>query len=566
MASESRKRYLELMYIILYVMSVLKMSKDIDDTKVDFKTALLMVDDIKKDIEISRDDIATVAKTADEMTLTFENNEELKQILNSVKDFYDSWVIYYKNSERSIDELIMSGGGYDNNVIKHPENTKSVNEFINEKGIEVINKYVEDIHNKIKDYNFSDDDKVIQSILKSLKNFNKCGNTIDEEVSVNGFYSAFKDKTLVELVLFLYNKELSVARYLNTIINKLMDTAELSSPKFDNFEIIVIPKKETVIAGKNYEATIFLNAKDYVKIDGEEPIIKINGTRVNTENYIANIVYPTSRKVDFDKDGKHEVNLKIEYYQKNPFSNKDIELEKNVKFTIINKNEIEGTVATTNIFLKQCSNNFNIKNEDPELNDNITYSIEGGRIISVKNIDRYNTNLVVYPTADECKIIVKNNNEEIKSFVNNVSEPEMPNFDFLINGNQIIDQVELYSDNIDDVSIDVLNDLNFESKYPLDSTNVVKDWVIEFKDNNKKTFHTISVANSNTYNFSDNDKTLINSRCKYIYIRVNNVVRQHKDSENSNNIEEIPLIKPFEILARQIKVLHRPKTMLRRNR
>ena len=564
MASEFRKRYLEFMYIFL--VATVHLNKEKGGVETNFGIALSIVDDIKKDIEISRNDIDAVVKTADEMTLTFENNEELKQILNSVKDFYDSWVIYYKNSERSINELIMSGGGYDNNVIKHPENTKSVNEFINEKGIDVINKYVEDIHNKIKDYNFSDDDKVIQSILKSLKNFDKCGNTIDEEVSANDFYNAFKDKTLVELVLFLYNKELSVARYLNTIINKLMDTAGLSSPKFDNFEIIVIPKKETVIAGKNYEATIFLNAKDYVKIDGEEPIIKINGTRVNTENYIANIVYPTSRKVDFDKDGKHEVNLKIEYYQKNPFSNKDIELEKNVKFTIINKNEIEGTVATTNIFLKQCSNNFNIKNEDPELNDNITYSIEGGRIISVKNIDRYNTNLVVYPTADECKIIVKNNNEEIKSFVNNVSEPEMPNFDFLINGNQIIDQVELYSDNIDDVSIDVLNDLNFESKYPLDSTNVVKDWVIEFKDNNKKTFHTISVANSNTYNFSDSDKTLINSRCKYIYIRVNNVVRQHKDSENSNNIEEIPLIKPFEILARQIKVLHRPKTMLWRKR
>ena len=129
----------------------------------------------------------------------------------------------------------------------------------------------------------------------------------------------------------------------------------------------------------------------------------------------------------------------------------------------------------------------------------------------------------------------------------------MPNFDFLINGNQIVDQMELNSDNISNVTIDVLNDLTFESKYPLVFTNSVKDWVIEFKDKSKKAFHIISVTNSNTYNFSDSDKVLIDSKYKNIYNRVNNVVRQNKECENNNNTEEIPLIKPFKILLKQIR-------------
>ena len=565
MASESRKRYLELMYIVLYVMSI--KTEKVDLKKMGLEVTLSMINDLRRDIEISCEDIDSMAKSANEMELTFNNNEELKQISENIKDFYNTWMSYYKNSERKTEELIISAGGYNNNKsIKHPENTRSVNEFIKEKNIEIIKKYVEDISNKINECNFPKEDKIIQNILKSLKNFEICDDGTSDDIFLNSFNNKFNNKPLAELVHFLYSKEYSISLYAKMIIDRLIKAAELNSPTFDNFELIVIPKKETVIAGKNYEATVFLNAKDYVKIDGEEPIVKVNGTKVNTENYVANIVYPTSRDVKFDKDGKHEMTLKIEYFQKNPFSNKDIELEKDVKFTVINKNEIEGSIATTNILLKQCSNNFNIKNEDPELNNNITYSIEGGRIISVKNIDRYNTNLVVYPTADECKIIVKNNNEEIKSFVNNVTEPEMPTFDFLVNGNQIVDQMELYSDNISDITIDVLNDLTFESNYPLDSTNSIKDWVIELKDDYKKTFNTISITNNNTYNFSDSDKALIDSRCKYIYIRVNNVVRQHKDSETSNNIEEIPLIKPFEILARQIKVLHRPKNMPRRNR
>ena len=57
-----------------------------------------------------------------------------------------------------------------------------------------------------------------------------------------------------------------------------------------------------------------MNAKDYVKVEGEEPTIKVKGTKVNTENYNASITYPTSRKIEFDKEGKHEVTLKIENF------------------------------------------------------------------------------------------------------------------------------------------------------------------------------------------------------------------------------------------------------------
>lgn len=525
-----------------------------DYMKADFQNALAQIHDLKKNINISYEDISSLIKTTDEMTETFRNNEEFKKVSNEIKDFYNTWIIYHKNSEKKAEELILSGGGYDENKeIKCPENVESVNTFIKENQLDSIKRHIDELYNKISNYSFTRNDKVVQGIQELLKNF-------DKEI--------FNDKPLVEFLYSLYSKEYYISSYVRMIIDRLLKSVNMSSPEFNNFELIVIPKKETVIAGKNYEATVYLNAKEYTKIDGEEPVVKVNGVPVETKNYIANIVYPTSREVEFDKNGKHVITLKIEYFQKNPFSNKDIELKKNVKFTVVKKDIIEGTIQTSNILLKQCSNNFTIRNEDPELNNNVTYDVKGGRIISIDNIDRYTTNLTIYPTGDECEIIVKNDNQEIKRFKNKTTEPEMPFFDFLINDNQVVNQMELNSNDISDISIDVINNSDFETRYPLDSVNVVKDWTIELKDNNKKTFNTISVTGTDRYTFKTDDKLLLNSgKCKYVYIRVNNVVRQHRDSKNSNNVEEIPLIKPFEILARQINVSHAKKRQNnRRNR
>ena len=558
--SGSRKRYLEFMYIFLYVMVILNGDKKEDSARIDFKTTLAQIYDLKKDIEISCEDISSLMKVADGMSESFENNEELKKVSEEVKSFYDMWENYHKNTEKKTEELILSGGGYDDNMeIKNPENTESVTLFIKENHFDTIKKYVEDIYNKINDYDFSKDDKAIQGILKALKYFEFFGSKAENEDTLKEFSETFANKTLAELVYFLYIREYSMSLYTKIVLDKLMKTAELSAPAFNSFELIVIPKRETVIAGKNYEATVYLNAKDYVKVEGEEPIVKVNGVQVDTEKYVANIVYPTSRKMEFDEEGKHVVNLKIEYFQKNPYSNNDIELEKIVKFTVINKNEFEGQTKTANIFYKHCSNEFIIKNEDPELNNSVTYDVRGGRIISMNNIDRNNTSLVIYPTSDDCEIIVKNNNEEVRRFKNKTTETPMPIFDFYVNDRQIVDQMELYDDDIQSMSIEVSNEEEFEKKYPLDSVNVVKDWTIEFKNSKKKTFHTISVTNSEQYQFTADDKRKIARECSYIYIRANNIVRQHKDSKGSSNIEEIPLIKPYELLARNIKILHKRK-------
>ncbi len=80
----------------------------------------------------------------------------------------------------------MSGRGYNNNVIKHPENKKSVNEFINGKNIMILKEYEEDMCNKINDYNFPKNDKIIKNILESLNNFEIYGNKLNDKMTVKG--------------------------------------------------------------------------------------------------------------------------------------------------------------------------------------------------------------------------------------------------------------------------------------------------------------------------------------------------------------------------------------------
>ena len=83
----------------------------------------------------------------------------------------------------------------------------------------------------------------------------------------------FKNKKLVDLLFYLYNEELNISSYMRIIFDKIMKGVDLTHPNFENFDLIVIPKKDVIVAGKNYEAEVFLNVKDYVKIEGEEPIV-----------------------------------------------------------------------------------------------------------------------------------------------------------------------------------------------------------------------------------------------------------------------------------------------------
>ena len=557
-----REKFIELMYVLLYVMLMMKESEEHGEN---YDEKLQRIEDLKRNITIYCTNIASVLETANERSKSFENNDQFKKKFDDVIKVHDIWKSYHDKSEELAKKAIEEGGGYDeNNKIKTPQDIISVNNFVNENRIEELKKYINDISSEVKE--ISEDDETMLKILEELNYFGisrvvKEGddkNVIEEPL--------FKNKKLVDLLFYLYNEELNISSYMRIIFDKIMKGVDLTHPNFENFDLIVIPKKDVIVAGKNYEAEVFLNVKDYVKIEGEEPIITVNNTQIGVNNGVGIISIPTSRDIEFDEDGKCVIKLKINYSQKNPFSDKNIEIEKEVAFTVINKNEIEGQIDVNKVFYKHCSNKYVIKNTDPDPNVNITYNIEGGKIENINVKSQSETELIIFPNSDNCKLFVLKNGVVSTEFDFATMDIPDPTYDFFVGDSTLYpDKLNTVRDiDLDDVSIDVICNELFSKSYPLDSKFAVKDWVIEMTDNKGNQLLSKTVKDLNSIVFDDNEKNVIKSNnCKFVNIKVNNIVRYHKQNENVTP-DEIPLFKPGEFLTRKIEVIHKKNTKKKR--
>lgn len=555
-----REKFIELMYVLLYVMLMMKETEEVGVENYDEK--LQRIEDIKRNITIYCTNIASVLDTAVERSKSFENNENFKKKFDDVIRVHDIWKSYHEKSEEFAKKAIEDGGGYDeNNKIKVPQDLVSVDNFVKENKIEELKKYITDISNEVKD--ISEDDETMLKILEELKYFgvNKIVNrdpNSNEDVEV----PLFKDKKLVDLLYYLYNEELNISSYMRIIFDKLMKGIELTHPNFENFELIVIPKKDVIVAGKNYEATVFLNVKDYVKIENEEPVITVNGNPINVTNGVGIISIPTKKNLEFDEEGKCTISYRVKYTQRNPYSDKNIEVEKDFAFNVINKNEIEGQIDVSKVFYKSCSNKYIIKNLDPDPNVNITYNIEGGNIEKTDVKSQTETELTIFPTSDKCKLLVIKDGEVSNTFEFVTMDIPDPSYDFYV-GDSVLypDKInEMRDSDLDDISIDVLCNELFSKSYPLDSVFAVKNWVIEFTDAKGNQLGSKSVKDSNTAIFDDNEKDIIKlNNCKFITVKVSNIIRYHKKDENSKP-EEIELFKPGEFLTRKIEVIHKKNT------
>ena len=552
-----REKFIELMYVLLYVMLMMKESEENGDN---YTEKLQRIEDIKRNITIYCANIASVLETANERSKSFENNELFKKKFDDVIRVHDIWKSYHDRSEELAKKAIEDGGGYDeNNKIKTPQDLISVSNFVSENRIEELKKYINEISSEVKQ--ISDDDETMLKILEELNYFGVKKNIEDGEKGDKNDSDGnlFKNKKLVDLLFYLYNEELNISSYMRIIFDKIMKGVDLTHPNFEKFELIVIPKKDVIVAGKNYEAEVFLNVKDYVKIEGEEPLITVNNSQIGVNNGVGIISIPTSRDIEFDEDGKCVMKYNVKYTQKNPYSDKNIEVEKDITFTVINKNEIEGQLDVNKVFYKHCSNKYVIKNTDPDPNVNITYSMEGGRIENINVKSQSETELILFPNSDKCKLYVLKNGVVSTEFDFATMDIPDPSYDFYV-GDSVLypEKINTVRDiDLDDISIDVICNELFSKLYPLDSKFAVKDWIIEITDNKGNQLASKSIKDTNSIVFDDNEKNIIKSKnCKFINIKVNDILRYHKQNEDSAP-EEIPLFKPGEFLTRKIEVIHK---------
>ena len=551
-----REKFIELMYVLLYVMFMMASQNVVDD----IGDKLLKVDEFKRNIEISCSDIDSIVEKAKNNIRLFNNSANIKKNFENVVNIFKIWEKYKIDNEEEIIKMIDEAGGYkEDNNLKSPDNKDVVLNFINNGNFTNIKKRVNDIIDKINEYDFLKKDDIFVKINSELNNFlvSDIANQGDNITEKNE--NIFSGKRLIDVLYYLYYKELNISSYIRIILDKMFNNIVLDHPNFDKFDLIVVPKSNKIIAGNDYEATIFLNAKDYFKIENEEPEIKVDGINIKVKDYIGNFVFPTSRNFNFDENGECKITLNVEYFQKNPFSDKDIILKKNINFTVIRKDEVEGRIDVLNKFYKKCLNKYILKVEDHELKKELEFRFSGGNLISVnKDKSSNEVELVLYPTEDNCYLSVLSNSREINKFNFIAIDTPMPTLDILVNYKQIVDGVEFDAKDLQNIFIDVINDENFEISYPLDSTNSIKYWYIEIKDHDKRTIKTIEVRDSNSYEFSISDMEFLNNKkCAYLYIRVKDIFREHRDVEGGEVKDSIALLSPFEIFGKQIKILHK---------
>ena len=345
---------------------------------------------------------------------------------------------------------------------------------------------------------------------------------------------SFDDTALITALLYLSQNKEKVIITTDIIYTKLIDTLTVEEYIFDKYELIIIPKSDVVFAGKDYEADVFLN----VKIPTTTPEITVDGNKINIKDNIGKIKIKTSRKINFDKEGKYKQTADVHFKQKNPENNKNIELEKKISFVIINKQNIECKNNFSESLYKFCANNYTILNHDPDDSSKITFSVDYGEIKELSKTYSEHS-LLIYPTGDTCTLSVLNDDITVfnKTFV--VRDAPMPKIDVVINDKIYSENSFFKAEDLREVGIHIIPNEDFATTHPDENTYKVNRWDILFYKN-KKIINSISIENEDVYNLRNNKDLLLS--CDKIIIQIKQIQRINYKQEKINIFEDGEII------------------------
>ena len=350
----------------------------------------------------------------------------------------------------------------------------------------------------------------------------------------------FKNLTLVEALLKLSQKQLQAVIYNESLLQNLVSKVAGTKNSLDSFDIIVTPKHNVVVPGEDFEADIRLVANNsFVR-----PKYKINNKDIDVIDGIGKIKIPSPKNIVFDANGisRQSFNVKVEQYD--PYTNKDIVVNKEVKYDITKKSNIDGQYATMESLYRHCGNKYKVRNLAPEINSDISFKFKGGEYkILNSNQDEYE--LLLIPNDDVCYLHVYNKSKEIEKFKFNVVDVKIPTVSILFNSRNTINGEEIQLQKMHNVEIHVLADEYFKNHFNNESEYKVKHFSIIFCSGQNIVKQ--ESVNGERYSFGNEDNNLID--IDRLIIRIDNIVRV-----NCNKIE-IPVLKNGAYFDRNFKVL-----------
>lgn len=494
-----------------------------------------------------------------EKNIDFPHCSKIKNTIEKTKDFCNS-------VDKTKEKLIKENGGYDKkNNIKNPKGKRTARTTLEEINIILNGSYKEPSQEDNNNKNTAEENKKLENtslkkeakekislrgIKRKIRKKTKEKNIIPEEEEKENYKKKkegkLKKKTLIELLAELEKKKNEILLACLMEINKIEKKIEENKWDVGSFDILIKPEKNIIKQNEQYKAQVHLVAKntnEKIQVDGQD--IKDNS-----------IVLPPKQNIVFDNKGLSKQSVNVNYNFKSPFNNKTISLSKKVDFSISNGKDIEGQHALIEALYKNCDNLYSVRNLDPERNNDISFSFEGGscNIIKKEN-DKFTLTLV--PTEDKGILHILNSKKEIDKIEFNVREIGKPKIDVVVNNKIAVENSMFDAEDINNIMLTSTANEGFKDKFPNESYYEVQKFTIYFCKGNKA-IHTKEVR-GNIYNLSAEEKKHIRSAKKMI-IKTDSIKRLYIDpNTKSKKTKENNILSGGEVFSRTVTLKSKEK-------
>ena len=325
-----------------------------------------------------------------------------------------------------------------------------------------------------------------ESIAQDAKNHPKYRNKPDQ-VNKDFANLNFSNAPLVAALATISELENSILSIERVILGSIAENIHLQDYKVGQLIPMVKTNSNYVVAGKNYEANLFLSAQ----LASETP-----------EMYLGN----TSLKID--ENGMGKINFKVQggAYGDDGTLKKSwvgkIKVKKpdgsDTTYTIeqeyiVAKPTLQFQAASVQSLYYNCGNNMNLSVPELGLEFNPSYKVEGGKL------EQGNTrgNFVILPTSNKVKVKVSTDGIYIGEKVFNVKKVPLPRIEVKKGIQPINPQRGISSSEIKSLRFIVTPDQNFEEFLPKDAQYKITKWEATLANGSRRKGSSINSSGHN---------------------------------------------------------------------
>ncbi len=365
-----RQRMINLMYLVLTALLALQVSSTIIDKFIFLNSSL------EQALVAARDASTNALEALKKRVEKEGNSDEGRQAIKRAEDLKKKTAEMITEIDKIKGQLIKEAGGLDETgKLKNPAEEEKVAIYMvgsggkkDGKGYELetkLNKFTDDLVKEYKDLGFTAKD--FPKLAQGNEN-NPLYKNDPIQRNKDFAKSSFEQTPVVAALAVLTQKQNEVIRYEQEVLKKL-GAGELSADlKFDEVRVAATAEANTVAAGTDYLATMFLSASSS-KADVK---MAVNGSPIRVKDGEGEVRIATSGKGERTWTGS--ITLKL------PGKSKDTTFKLEKKYTVVEPALIV-TAATKFPLYQNCSNA--LETAVPALGAayNPSFSVNNGRAV-----------------------------------------------------------------------------------------------------------------------------------------------------------------------------------------